>query len=558
MELGKNSKAQLLQKAEQVSAYIDHGFYLHQNAQYEAAVRCYKRGLDLEEGSDRLHCLLGLTYHNLGDHTEAIYHYRKSTELNERNEEAHYYAGFIYIQENRLDEAIFHLETALSINNDMGSAYHYLAVALTRTGQERKALDILKERLSNTPNRPEAEVIFTLGDLLSGRRKKNREQEHAQQCAERLLTEIRRKRLHVFGDSHRSVFNNLEHIKCHNVGAATAYNLISTNSSTGAGNKILKATNSLNPSHDAVLLVFGEIDCMEHIFKNAYKGGQEPEAIIDELVKRYITFTSLLRNRGFTILIYGPAFSGVAMNSYGSLTERNWLVKTLNTKLRTATREQSCTFFTCLDHLLIEENLSPVLSLSEDGRHLDHFPQGSTVIQGAIFSGFIQELQRRSKVHTCSRLSLIEYKDLGSQKPYISIERDRRNGRCFVQTGQDISELVTKAACNTGKELYIVVDMLDHLMVNRVALTLQPVTTNQEIRGEIQLTAIQHKHQHEVLRQAFSTHGEEQISMELEPTVARAVWLRIRFSEVKTTNTNQNLRIRNLQVMGPNHSISNR
>jgi len=83
------------------------------------------------------------------------------------------------------------------------------------------------------------------------------------------------------------------------------------------------------------------------------------------------------------------------------------------------------------------------------------------------------------------------------------------------------------------------------------------VMTNQEIKGEIQLTAIQHKHQHEVLRQAFSTHGEEQISMELEPTVARAVWLRIRFSEVRTTNTNQNLQIRNLQVMGPNHSISN-
>lgn len=552
-----DSKARLAEQADQVSVYVDHGFFLHQNAQYEAALRCYKRGLDLDKKSDRLHCLLGLTYHNMGDHAKAIYHYRKSTELNGRNEEAHYYAGFIYIQENRIDEAIYHLKTALVINSDMGAAYHYLAVALTRTGQGGKAIELLKERLSNTHKRPDAEVIFTLGDILSGRRKKYHAQNHAQQCVGRLLNELGRETVHVFGDSHRSVFNNLAHIACHNVGAATAYNLISTNSSTGAGDKILKETEKLNPSHDAVLLVFGEIDCMEHIFKNAYRGAQEPVGIINELVKRYMEFTSLLRNQGFTVLIYGPSFSGVAMNSYGSLTERNWLVKTLNTKLRAATRKQQCTFFTCLDHLLIQKDFQPVLSLSEDGRHLDYFPRGSAVIQGAIFSGFISEVQRRSEVRTRKKLSLVESEDLSSGKPYICLEKDRLTDQYISQMGQDISTLEAKVAYRAEEDTVIIIDMLDHLMVNNVVLTVQPETTNQEILGELQLSVIQHRNQHDVFRQAFSTHGEAQISMELEPTIGRAIKLRIQLKEQERAYRNHHIKIRNVQVMGPGYIISN-
>ena len=167
----KDAKTVLLARPASSEAYAALGDALHRRVDYEAAIRCYLTGLRLDADCDRLHCLLGLTYHNLGNHPLAIQHYAKSAGLNPLNADAHYYLGFILIQEGRPNEAIEHFRQSLSLKADLNPAYHYLAIALERLGRHKEAQTILIQRLQQTAHRPTPEVVFTPGDLLSGRRK---------------------------------------------------------------------------------------------------------------------------------------------------------------------------------------------------------------------------------------------------------------------------------------------------------------------------------------------------------------------------------------------------
>jgi len=554
-KLDKRNKVKLIALAEQASAYVDLGFSLHQKTEYEAAIRCYTRGLELDKENDRIHCLLGLTYHNLGIHSLAIKHYIKSLQVNKQNEEAHYYAGFIYIQEKRLDEAIHHLKEALELNGKMTMACHYLAVALTLNGKVEEAIDLLEKRLCNFHDPPEAEVVFTLGDLLSGRREKKQDRNHAQAYADKLLNVLGRRELHVFGDSHRAVFNDLDQVTCHNIGAGTAYNLISTNSSTGAGNKILKKAKTLHPSNDALLLVFGEIDCMEHVFKNSYRHARDPEDIIDELVGRYIEFSRILRDQGFSVLIYGPSFSGVAFNSYGSLPARNWLIRCFNVKMRNATRREYGTFFTSLDHLVINKDLEPTLSLSADGRHLDNFPKASTIMQGAVLSGLILEIEQEDSMNMKKRLTIGQNEVLAARKPYIIIEKNRGSGKYGVKNGRDAMTAEESFGYSRGNEVDIIIDLLDHQVVDKMSLMLEPIGIKQEVIAEIRLTTFGHKGITGESGQLVFTLVGTRISIDLEPTIARAVWLQIKLSDILKVSGEGHIKVKDIRLRGQNHII---
>ena len=68
----------------------------------------------------------------------------------------------------------------------------------------------------------------------------------------------------------------------------------------------------LNQETDAILLVFGEIDCMEHIAKNAYRMEAEINDMVKDVAGRFVDFAKKINDDKFTVLIYGPSFSGYA------------------------------------------------------------------------------------------------------------------------------------------------------------------------------------------------------------------------------------------------------
>jgi tetratricopeptide (TPR) repeat protein len=550
------TRTKLLHEADRVESYISLGFHLHQEADYLAAIRCYQSGLKLDHRSDTLHCLLGLTFHNLGEHESAIIHYKKAIELNALNHEAHYYLGFILLQEKIVGEAIDSLRQAISLNPRLNPAYQYLGIALELSQQQQEAVRLLEDRMRDSYPDLAPEVVFTLGDILSRRRRHRASHCHSQVCANQLLSALKKKSIHVFGDSHRSVFQNLEHVTCHNVGAGTAYNLIATNSTTGAGSKILKIAKHLNPKEDCILLVFGEIDCMEHLYKNAFRTNDNPEHLIESLVHRYTTFAGALTQQGFDMLIYGPAFSGTALNSYGSIRERNWLIHQFNTRLKQACRSTPNTFFTCLNQLTINSEFDPLLELSQDGRHLDHFPRESKVIQGIVFSQFLESVQaRRQPIIGLAQLQL-DNTDHADNKPYTRFILDvETKDQATIATGIMGPDFKQTISYGPSQEFGLVVDLLDHLCVHSVGLRLMPSGSHQAISGRVQVIAIGHQQTSSVGEYSFNTKTAESMRLEIQPVIARSLLFRVQFLPQQENGLGASLIVSNVHIGGPYYKL---
>lgn len=533
-------KDRLLARADHAEAYLAIGRYHHVQVDYPAAIRAYSLGLLLDPASDRLHCMLALTYHNLGNHGKALAHYRKATQLNPRNAEANYYLGFILVQEGEADDAIACLKKAIALQPNLSPAYHYLGIALERTGEHGLALETLRQYFVKSYPSLASDVVFTIGELLSGRRRYASAGCHARACLDVLLKVLDRKHLHCFGDSHRSVFNGLDGVKCYNVGAATAYNLISTSSSTGAGSKILKVVDQLDRRVDALLLVFGEIDCMEHIFKNVFRGSAHSGQITKRLVNRFVEFAGLLADRGFEVLIYGPAFSGVALNSHGSLRARNRIVRLFNHHLRIACASHPRLSFASLDHLLIDGDFEPRLHFSNDGRHLDYFPKGSKVIQGIIFSAFASSvLERKPSYQEVEQLDSDATVDAGGVaegKPFIIVREapshDSSGGRVvdWLQSGLLANDSVLPLRVSPCRESGFVVDLLDHLSINVIRFVLLGTDSDCKISGDLEAIGIG-KDGHKMLaHQALAGAGQLPVELHCQAAfIARAVWIRVRW-----------------------------
>jgi Flp pilus assembly protein TadD len=555
----REARSGLLSSPTDPNQYTRLGFRLHQHNEYSAAIRCYQNGLLIDPENDNIHCLLGLTYHNLGEHEQAIAHYKKATELKPSNHEAHYYLGFILIQEQRINEAIQALRTALTLNQNLEPAYHYLSMALTRSGKQKEAIRLLKRRLTDQFPAIEHYVAFTLGDLISGRRKQHVPAGHADACVIRLLRQLRKESIHVFGDSHRSVFNGLNNVICHNVGAGTAYNLIAQKSSTGAGSKILRKLKMLTPEKHVVLLVFGEIDCMEHLHKNAFRTESSLHMVLNTLVDRYLEFTKLLIAKGYDVLIYGPSFSGTAINSHGGLQERNWLVRQFCKRLGSACEKIPNLLFASLQHLLVNEAYEPWLEMSGDGRHLDHFPRGSSVFQGIIFSQYLEAAQSRAdrQALTAVRHDGASSVNHGQSKPFALFSRSTDNQqRWSLETGV-IHENYSRslhAYMPGGAGFFI--DLLDHVLITSVTFTLSACSATTPFQGTLKLTVIHHQQTTLLKEIGFNGTGHTHLEIAVEPTIARGVLIHLEAAETLSTCQSSQLTISELYLDGPYDTFS--
>ena len=556
----KRKIGKLLAEADNPQAYAEIGQILHEQVEYLAAVRAYSLGLRLDPNNDSLHCRLGLTYHNLGEHHEAISHYRKATELNRYNSEANYYLGFILIQEGRIPEAITYLQQALALNPNLHPAYHFLGNALARNGQYEDALDLLKYRIANSYPNLAPDVIFTLGELLSRRQNYQTESCHAQACVGALLESLSKSQIHCFGDSHRSVFNNLAKITCHNVGAGTAYNLVSTKSTTGAGSKILNAVTKLRPESDAILLVFGEIDCIEHLYKNAFRSNRSPEELINELVERFLAFASSLSNQGYEVLIYGPAFSGVALNSYGPLRERNQLIRLFNQQLENACNGKERLAFASLNHVLVDSRMLPNFNLSSDGRHLDNFPKGSKIFQGIILSQFLAATNsRRKNQHAVENFEYRKLIELSINKPYMLFQPLGKKTPIVDPTlGLEIgllaagTELTLSWQYNNKSAL--IIDLLDHLSVNGVLFRLASRGNKGLPAGNITVAAIAKDGKYKLGEHQIEPLDQQTIRLSFTPTIARALWFTIDWEHASQENSAGPINLSELQIIGAYHT----
>lgn len=140
----------------------------------------------------------------------------------------------------------------------------------------------------------------------------------------------------VIGDSHCLTYKHPSFVLGY-VGPATAHNLINPNSSNQSQQKILAGLSGMRDL--PYLLVFGEIDCRLHVYRQACKHNRSVEDMVGETVARYRTFINLLGQqfpnwRVTTVVPPGYQSNVYNYDIYADWPTRLHITKTFNLLLR--------------------------------------------------------------------------------------------------------------------------------------------------------------------------------------------------------------------------------
>jgi len=111
-------------------AHHNLGLALQSQGRLDEAFDCYKKSLQLEQGSAETHNDLGCFLGEQGKYDEAIEHLRLAVKLGPSRAEVHNNLGLALFMRGRLDEAIIHFSRAVEIEPDYADARQNLASAL--------------------------------------------------------------------------------------------------------------------------------------------------------------------------------------------------------------------------------------------------------------------------------------------------------------------------------------------------------------------------------------------------------------------------------------------
>lgn len=120
---------------------LSYGGYLNDefSADYEMAIICFEKMIELEPKSYRALYNLGITYYNLGDREKALDSYKEALKINPDYKYCYYNIGYLYENLGELEKAMNFYEKALKI--DPGFLY-----ALNARESVRKQIDLFKRR----------------------------------------------------------------------------------------------------------------------------------------------------------------------------------------------------------------------------------------------------------------------------------------------------------------------------------------------------------------------------------------------------------------------------
>lgn len=140
------------------------------------------------------------------------------------------------------------------------------------------------------------------------------------------------------------------------LGAATAYNLCKTDSTSGVLHSYswLKKAGVIKAG-DSLICCFGEIDIRMHVFKYI---DDNPQVVIDRIIERYMRFIDILLMDNIIPIIYGPVGTGkdewnIDENSrVGTEIERNKATIYFNLALKKECKNKNIGFFSLYEELI--------------------------------------------------------------------------------------------------------------------------------------------------------------------------------------------------------------
>ena len=192
------------------------------------------------------------------------------------------------------------------------------------------------------------------------------------------------------GDSHANFFSGLDGIQpawpapAENalpffrviyLGPVLAYSLYHYRSKSRGRENLFKAIRKI-PVHSKVLLCFGEIDCRNHILRQAELQKRDIESVVAKCVGRYTSVAGELKDMGYEIILWGvsaSSFDNSPQNkefpTYGNCVDRNRVTRIFNKLLADWCAANEAKFISIFDEL-IDDKAQTKTDLYVDQIHL--------------------------------------------------------------------------------------------------------------------------------------------------------------------------------------------
>ncbi|KZR66558.1 lipopolysaccharide assembly protein LapB [Prochlorococcus sp. MIT 1306] len=319
------------------NAYKDASFW-------KEAINCYETSLSLAPHNPEVLLNLGNALKECGQLREAIINYQQAINMNPDDANIYLNLGNALKEQNFVDEAIENYRKAIDLKPDFSDAYLNLGIVLQERGEFDAARSALLESLKLMPDSTLA-FFYLFQNYDHSQFTDTTSKDYLSLLSRQILKVLALEKCICFGDCHVMAFNDIEGFEVIHVGAATAYNLTESRTSTGGRNKILARLNVARPESDAVLLSFGEVDIRANILKYCIRFDRNIEEVCFDLVSRYFSFVDEILLMGFRVIIYGPWGSGCDQDNQGSMQERYYSSRCLELLLSQKSAENDVPYF---------------------------------------------------------------------------------------------------------------------------------------------------------------------------------------------------------------------
>lgn len=192
--------------------------------------------------------------------------------------------------------------------------------------------------------------------------------------------------IHCIGDSHSAVFsgeekmqdiwpmpaaNTIPFFSSYRIGPATAFQLANKKEI------IDSIISKVYKNGDHVMFCFGEVDIRAHLIKQSQQQNRDILEIVNECVERYFNVILEYKNRGVSVLVWGPIASWnnkkpyTGGPSFGTDLERNHVTKLFNEKLKEYCSQNEIKFVTLFYDMLNEDGTTNETYLDDwEGSHM--------------------------------------------------------------------------------------------------------------------------------------------------------------------------------------------
>ncbi len=382
------------------------GALLTDNDELEEAEQLFSAALEHAPANVNLRINYGKLFAEKDEHTAAIVQYQIAVPLAPDLPELHYNLANSFKKEGKVEEAIASYRKAIEVKPDFADAYLGLGIVL----KEKKEFEESKKSLLEAV-KMDATLrtgFCQLFDLFLGAASGN-EVLLLNNLSSAILRSIASREIICFGDSHVGVFDGIPGFEKVWVGAATAYNLIKSQSSTKGREKIFRRLESAAPGSSAVLLSFGEVDCRSNILKYCVRSGKSIDEVCADAVSRYFEFVGEIIVRGFSVVLCGPYGSGSDHNNQGNTQERYYASVCMEKMLRNGAKERGIPYFS-LHGVLTDAALRETrLEFFDDGLH---FPghkadEISSDVKSVVLSRMLEAVNESHALSVNSALPVV-------------------------------------------------------------------------------------------------------------------------------------------------------